>query len=674
MKQIKHLIWMFLLSITLASCGGGGGGDPFTEGEGGDGGGAAPTATTLSIATSLNSVASDNSEVAVITATALDANNAVLAGVTVNFSASGGQISAASAVTDATGQAKVDFSSGTSDPSNHVVTITATAGSLTKSIPVQVVGSSVTLTADSTNLVVGGTAANLTITAKDGSGAAVDGADVALSVAGAGAATLGATTGTTSADGTFKTKLTGVSPGAVTVTVTVLGATATLDFSISSPAAAFQITSPASNTATMLTSGSLTVTVSAPTQANVIFTTSHGVWDGGAAVKTVPVVGGVASAVLTVPSAGQANVQVTDAADSDVFDTLVVLASAPASLAASVTLQAEATTLGVSSGDTGNSTTLTATVRTSVATGQQPVAGAPVAFSISNGTGGGENVSPVFGITDSSGQVTATFTSGSLPTGQGGVTVTATVYGSGSAVIDTDSRSIVIAQSAGSVVMGYTNDSMQSVNQGTAYSLPVSVLVADSNGSAVANATVTISVWPEQYSTGYWVDDGSGANCGAVVTADFLNEDLDEDLIQDDGEDIPYSTTAPRNYLATFDGSVYSEDLNGDGDVDPLLGLVEAVVEDLDGDGAVDTFTSDGVLTPSNSAGGTAVAQVTTDASGIATFNLTYLKNRAVWIKDRIRATTTVQGTETVGTLKLRLPVLKEDAEECLVFNSPFNP
>ena len=68
--------------------------------------------------------------------------------------------------------------------------------------------------------------------------------------------------------------------------------------------------------------------------------------------------------------------------------------------------------------------------------------------------------------------------------------------------------------------------------------------------------------------------------------------------------------------------------------------------------------TTDGYITPVNSAAGTVPATVTTDANGVAGFTLTYAKTSAIWTVVRIRASTIVQGTETVGEVSFRLTPL----------------
>ncbi len=86
-----------------------------------------------------------------------------------------------------------------------------------------------------------------------------------------------------------------------------------------------------------------------------------------------------------------------------------------------------------------------------------------------------------------------------------------------------------------------------------------------------------------------------------------------------------------------------------------------------------DRRPADGKLTPPNSAAGTLPATVTTNASGVATFSLTYTKSNALWIIDRIRAETIVQGTETNGEIRFRLPALLTDiGPPCLLPDSPY--
>ncbi|MDY6988040.1 MAG: invasin domain 3-containing protein [Thermodesulfobacteriota bacterium] len=756
----------------------------------------------LSLSTSQVSVKSDNSDSATITATVLDADNVVVEGVAVTFSADGGQLSASSVETDASGQAQVTFSSGTVDPANQVVTITArVSGIAPAQIPIQVVGS--TLALNTNNNVItsdGSTTATLTILAKDASGTPVYGAPITLTSTGTGTVTVSPSAGDTDILGELDVTVTGTSAGEVTVTAAGLGTTAAQDYEVILAGAIFfriiqpqsdpiswstldagpvaitgpstqiafadanpdtitrsdggdftldgfsaddrimvggstsndtdagsgtpsyytvagvtastltliasdQLTAEAAGASVTITNGVLVTVEAPPPTTSVKFATTFGSWDGGGSeVISKNVVGGYVSAVFSSSLAGVASIHVSADDDPASFDSLEAAISAPTADAAHITLQSNTYVVPLSVGNISNTATLTASVRTSSATGRQPVGGAPVAFSIQNQTGGGETVFPVIVYTDSSGTATTTFTSGSLSSGAEGVTMSATVLGQGSTgplttisfndtdpdtimrsdvpaesfitdgyqpgeqirvqgsanndgwyIIDsvtadtitldagdtltaeaegnnvtitavTASTNIVVGGTAGSLVIG--RGSEITVLSPTTYSLPMSVLVADSNGNPVPAATVSLNAWPIQYSTGEWVEliIITDQYCEAKITGTYPNEDINENLFLDPGED------------------------TGN---DPGHG--------------------DGELTPPNSAAGTVPMTVTTDANGVANFDLVYMKSSAMWIVDRIQASTLVLGTETTSSMTFRLPAEKTESWTCELPDSAYN-
>jgi hypothetical protein len=582
------------------------------------GGGGEPTgAASISLRISQTTVKSDNSDQTTITATVLDTNNAVMEGVTVTFSATGGQFnSSANVATDANGDAQVTFSAG-ADASNQVVTITATVDGLNpRQIPVQIVGSTITLSTDITNLEIGGNdTATLTIRLRDAGLFPISNAQVTVSVepGSTGAVTLSLNTGISNIDGELELEVTGTGVGDVTVRVTAVGASGTQPYTVGAIGTVFGITSPTDDPHSLSTNTDLTITVSAPGVANVLFATTLGGWDGGAdKVVIKAVLGAVASAVLRSTDAGTANVEVYDAATLLTSDTLMVAISAPSSEATQVSLQANATVVAPSLGGVKNTTTLMATVRNA---SDDPVGNAPVAFSIENPTGGGETISPVIAYTGDDGIASSTFTSGSSSSDANGVTIRATVLLDPPAVPPVeDTIAIVINEIAGSVVIGYSTQ-ISSINDDTAYKLPMSVQVVDSNGNAVSGAIVSLRLWPIGYRTGTW---SQIEPCGPTITGLFPNEDTNRNLTLDAGED-----------------------LNGDGE-----------------------------LTPENSAGGSVPATVVTDENGVANFNLVYLKAFAVWIVDEITATTLVLGSETQSTVTFGLFYMED--EKCDLFNSPY--
>jgi hypothetical protein len=270
------------------------------------------------------------------------------------------------------------------------------------------------------------------------------------------------------------------------------------------------------------------------------------------------------------------------------------------------------------------------------------IADAEVSLSMENQPGGGEYLDPPYVITDASGVFEATFYSGSIGSDSNGVGIVATLLGNGK----TDTVNIIISQTAGSVVIGRSSV-ISSINDNTAYKLPMSVQVADANGSPVPNATVSLKVWPKWYWTGYWTQDNE-----AIFTGKFANEDANRNLILDAGEEMSF---VEGHYEISYDGTTfYNADINGDGD-------------------GYDVVGGDGKLTPPNTAAGTLPTSVTTDDNGLGTFDLVYLKAYGWWITAEVTATVQVQGTESNGVLTFELPVLASDASQGVLDDSPFN-
>lgn len=655
MYNIVKRLSAFLLIAALAGCGGGD--DAFKKGTNpGD----TPTppeppasaVTGIQLSISPMTVKSDDSTTTTITVVALNAANAVVPKAVVTMSTNTGVLDAATVTTDDSGKATLKFSSGTSSKDNRTATITATAGSAMAQIPIQIVGSTVAVSTSANSLSDDGTTpATIIITAKDASGNPVPDTAVTLTGSGAGRVTFTPSSGTTNTSGQFTATVAGAGAGAVTVSATAVGATATVSYTVSPSGSAFAIdqqtlnaTLIANNDITAMKMGdSLTVRVSAPAPAaNVVFATTIGIWNGSSSVVTVPVVAGTATATLTTTQAGVANIQTYDKDHPSISDTLIVtMTSATAS---KISLQASPGVIQKSVGTTKGFSTLIATVRDA---NNFPVGDAPVAFEILNPTGGGETVSPVVALSAATtaggltlGEARATFTSGSLASAADGIKVRAKVVGTTVATeavgVDLtpsgNDASIIIGGTAGSVAFGQATV-LQEGGNGTTYVLPMSVLVADANGNpAPAGTVVSLSVWPIAWSTG----GACVLDPDTAISGTFFNEDVDENVTLNAGED------GTRRYFAT--GALASG-----------------------------TGTKDGLITPTNSAGGTLPATVITDASGVAAFNLTYGKSSAIWTQVRIRARTVVQGSEAVAETIFRLSALKKDVDpDCLLPDSPY--
>lgn len=579
--------------------------------------GAAPSVSALSLSTTQITVNSDNLDSATITATVLDSNNAIMENVTINFTATSGQLSAASGVTDSSGSTQITFTSGSANPSNQTVTIIASAGTTSATIPIQITGNLVSIFTATTTLTNGGPAEQITVLATDALGNLVANTPVTLTMLGTGTATLSSSaSGITDSNGELTLSITGTVDGTVTLTASALGTTASEVFTVATVAAAFQIIAPTVNPTTTAIGGTLVIDVNVPTVRNVTFSTSIGTWAGNGLNNWTTNGSGTITGTLNTPSVGTASITVSDDSSPPLTDTLTVnITNSIVSIGDTVTVTATPATIPISSDVADYTSVISAEVTSS----GSPVSDATVIFSLSNIVGGGENVDPSFARTDSNGVATTIFTSGNLGTPGQGVTVTATLYDAANSVIDTSTIDIQISQQPGSVVLG-TSTEILSDDTNTYYQLPMAVQVANTSGGPVPGVLVSLKVWPKNYYQGFGY---GGTPCG------------------------PIYTTSPATAIP-----------NEDTDKDTLLGGSE----DINGDLA---------LTPGNSAGGTIPSTVTTDANGIATFNLTYLKNNASWVENEITATILASGSETTGTLNMVLPYATDDCEH--LPPSPFN-
>lgn len=603
----------------------------------------------IALGTSANWIPTDNSTAATLTATLVDTSNAVMPGVIVSFATNSGNLNASTATTDASGQATVTLKSGLADFSNRTATVTATvAGVASASVPVLIKGSTVALAVTPSNTIQVGTgtlAATATATNAAALGLSNQTIRFSIGATSTGAATLSAATLITDATGVTPTlTFTPTASGTVVLTAEWLDpagavtATATKDiFVTAATGLAFAITIPASDPfaltsgATQLLAATVPATIAGGTVANVRISATSGTWTG-----TSPATGpltsifqtptsGAAAATYTAPgNSGSVTVQV-DALDASgaTLGTLTrtFVISAPATAAAKLLLSASASTVVPSSGGNISTLTLEAIVRD---VGNNAVGGAAVMFGLLGTTGSGESVSPAVAITDSRGIATTTFSAGSAPTlaaihAQARVVGQACTFVPDPLVAETntrcDSTPLMVSSSAVSVTVGFGSTITDTANT-TQYKLPGSVLVVNSNGSAVAGATVTLTVFPVEYRNGEifaeqsqssstigwdWGCEGpyttgplpwpGWATPPAYVYSSFTaNEDSNRNGLLDAGEDTVgngvIDTWAP-NEDANLNGVLdfTTEDSNGNGFLD--LG------EDLNGNGIIDVVTNE---------------------------------------------------------------------------------
>lgn len=610
---------------------------------------------TVFVSLSQPTVKTDGTDSTIITVEVLDESRVGISGLTVLFAAEGGKLSTSSDVTDEEdAKAECTFSAGP-DKENKVVSVTVTVADLDPVIvPIQIVDTSITLGQTTANLQVGGDDTDtLQITLKDANDVGISDQDITVKIdaSSTGKASLVCISGDadcsvsgdvatieTDFNGQGEVDVTGTVMGDVTVTAEALGAKSSISYTIGVKGTSFGITTPATDPYSLATGSDLTVIIDAPGVTSVKFATTLGTWDGGAErVVTKTVSGGTASAVLNSTLAGVATVQVFDANDASVKDSTHISVSAPTSEAIQVDIQASPSIVAKkSSDDLVEKAYITAFVKNS---SDQPVGGASVAFSIVNPIGGGEYVFPVLAVTDSYGVAESTFWPGYLASDSFGIYVQADVL---DGAVTPNSTPIIIGGTAGSIFISH-GTTIRSEDNDTNYVLPMSVLVIDPNGNPVKGTKVSLSLWPAKYRIGIWYEVEPGKCEPRSVTRELDPTDPDDD-------DSPYDD---------------AERPNEDVDRNLILDLGSGAPGDLGED-----INQDGLLTPPNSAAGELPATVTTDDSGIATFDLKYGKAAGYWLIVEVTATTIVLGDQNQSTYTFDLPI--QDGEQCALPDSPY--
>jgi hypothetical protein len=646
MNILKYVMGLVVVAA-LAACGGGGGsagtvsGSTTTGGStGGTTGGTTVTpAANASVASiQINSSSSvlnaDGTSKLTFTVYALTSGNAAVSGATIDLAATNGVIlSSPSVVTTATG-ATFTMTAVSSDQTSRVSTLTASCSACSASPAtslINVVGASIALSNSGVStLVVGGSSASLSATVKDVFAVPMSGVTVTFASTDAAVLGLSATTAQTSASGIATVSVSGLAAGSASINVTAMGNAKSQAYTSGLATTVMAVTSPANNSV-MVTNTAQPIVVSAPGASAVTFATTLGVFGNGLTSQSVAVASGVATAVLSSSQAGTATVTMIDSLSRSVNLTLVV--SPPVTDVNKMLLNASQTTLPITSASgTQSSLTLTARAVKFDGTTDQSVANVPVEFSMSGGPGGGEYLTPAIAYTNSSGYATATFTAGTAASIPNGITVSAKVQNS-SPVVQT-SVQLTIGGQALSVAFGPASVLGESSDK-TLYIQAYSVQVADANNNPVSGQVVTLRMRPVAFST--------GTSCTIVNT--YCSEDVNANGSLEPGED---GTRTPL-FTVVSAGSCPS-----------TLPAVSGSV--------------DGILTPPNSDGGSVPSTVTTDASGVAGFNLTYLKGSALWVVNKLTATVSSNGTETSKSTIFRLvPSVPDVGPPCSLPPSPYS-
>jgi adhesin/invasin len=597
--------------------------------------------TSLILTRSASSVPADSSSTLNIKVVAVDANNAVVPDAVINFSANGGVVLGAAALTTgANGAVSVLMTANSNDQNSRVSTVTARCGACTAApatSQIQVVGASVALTGSTNPLVIGGATTLLTAVVKDVSGTVLPGITVTFSVTDSNILGISTATVATNASGVGTVTVSGMGVGNASVNVTALGNAKSQSYVSGFAASALTFTSPAANQIAP-TSTAQAISVAAAGASSVTLSSSRGTFGNGLTTQVIPVSGGVASVMLTSSQGGTAIVSALD--DLGRTSLLTIFFSPPVSAANKIILNASRTTVPLSQVNSQNSIVVTAKAVSSNGTTDQPVANVPVSFAMAGGPGAGEFLTPAIAISNSSGVATATFFAGSAASIASGITITAST--SSPAVTTPSSASLLVTIGGGALSVAVGRASLLgSSGDNTLYLQAYSAQVTDSGNNPVSGAVVTLRMQPFAFATGpactplrtYCSEDKNGNGSLEAASEDGYRKEIGIN-------ELSYSVSAcPSNGAST----------------------------------TVTGVTLDGLLTPQNSDGGSVPSTVTTDANGIAAFTMTYLKSSAYWVVNRLTATVSSNGTESSNTSIFRLqPTVDDVGPPCTLPASPY--
>ena len=661
----------------------------------------------LFLSTSSTSIKTNGADIATISASVLDENRVPIEGALVSFETTGGQISSSSALTDVDGVASVEFSSG-NDKTNALVTISAAVQNLSGNIPIQVTGTIVGLDIDTTSFQEDVQQQTLTVSITDAGDIPIYNALVQTSLNNTGIVELSPETGYTDVNGNLDILVTGNNSGDAILSVSALGYTKELDFTVSGDP--FEFVQPLTDSISENTESIISVQVRSPEGHNVKFATTMGSWNP-MAIEADDVVVSVDDETIIVIEPGEndfataelhtgalsgvATIRAEDSTDVDINDTISVAISASSDEAAKISLQVAPSVIAPSTGDLSNITTLNATVRNSA---DQIVAGAPVMFSLFKTTGGGENINPPVVYTDDIGEAQATFTSGARVSDTRGVFCLGRIAGASVAGPDSvfgflETNPDTIVRSTGSFIndgfnIGDTirvsgsssNDNTFTIDNITATTLTLGAeddLVEEAAGASLVIGTsedtdvvaVVIAGVASSIAIG-------GAAVIEELNSSTYNYPMSVLVADSNGNPVAGSTVNlsvwPTWYytgvtvenvgpVPTF---VYpNEDLNRNSILDSG--------EDTHGHPAGSDLTSgNGQIDPAKSTAGTVPATVTTDENGVAQFDYIYQKNYAGWLDVEIKATALVYGSETSSAINFALGWL--DDEKSNIPNSPW--
>ncbi|WP_019676959.1 Ig-like domain-containing protein [Arsukibacterium perlucidum] len=550
-----------------------------------------------------------------------DTNNVVLSGIPVTFATDSGELVQTDSVTSENGVAKAILTSQT-NKSNREVTVTASVQQQSAELIVAVVGTSIDIAAPGSVVLADASTIDLFLT--DANGIGIQGTVIEVTSA-LGNSLSDTSPVTAGSAGKASLTYTATNSGVDTLTVTALGVTNSATINISADEFAFlamvdgddnvlagePIQEVPLNSAQEV-AVEWKVNNAPPASSGVTFNTTRGVIADAAANLANSVTSedmtdaeGKASAFIRSQFAGLATISALGGEGENAVSAKKIIefvAVNPTQIEA----QAFPAQIGV-----GESSAIRAIVRDDH---NNPVKNETIVFSLNNAAGG--TISTGTAVTNSQGVASTVFTADTT-TGGGvngeNLVIKASLQTDNTVFDETD-----IAVGQRTLFFRFGTGNVITKPSASTYAKEFSVIVTDSSGNAVSGQQLNVAVLSINYRKGYWVKSPE-----APLT--FKN----------------WTTSGSTPTISTPISCV-SEDANFNGILD---------------DGEDINF--DGQLTPGNFV--VAPGSVTSDANGIATFNLTYPQDAGSWLDVRLQVSGFASGTENISFREYGLPTAADD-------------
>ena len=540
-------------AIALASCGGGGssfgakgdssGGSSGGGDSGGDGGTVAKVAANLVLSTNSRRLETDGVNPIIITAIAKDENNVAIPDATITIATTDQEAT----LTTPAKSGAVTTSNLTSDnKANRAITITATSGTKSKSIVIDVIGTDIKINGPES--ITFNKSINYVLKLEDSADKPIS--HQVVTITSSAGNTINDTASTVSIEtnesGEIAFTLKGAvgGPGADTLTATALGKTVTKEIAISNDD--FQLSTA---------SGLNEVNINTAETINFVWK-NGGAAQAGKTITFSATRGSIAPnpATVVTNAAGEASITIT----SPTAGQTVISATSDSGLSTSLTREFVATTPSIINTQADPiliAPNTTSTIVTRILDADHnPVKNKIIDFNLNDTVSGSLSASTAK--TDSFGRASVSYTAGDTASATDGVHITSTVQGF---PLLTDSVDLTVGGTGNRITLGYDN---LLEKRDVYYKKQFGVIVTDSAGKPIKNKTISISIDPLRYFKGVMQFDAVATvwSPNYSVPGGCVNEDFNRNGILDVAED----TNTDGNLWPTHDATVVGSGVTDD--------------------------------------------------------------------------------------------------------------